>query len=72
MKQLRPVRSMLRCYFCGGRVEAVGSGRTVIGYRCAAEGVRWDDTENLVLYARDHDPPRVTRDSDSGKFVSAS
>ncbi len=56
MKQLRRIRSMLHCWFCGGRVVALsgetkaGRGRQITGYRCEAEGVRWDAGENLVIY----------------------
>ncbi len=47
---------MMNCYFCGGRVIAMagetiaGRGRNITGYRCEAEGVRWDEGENLVIY----------------------
>ncbi len=47
---------MMNCYFCGGRVigmageTVAGRGRNVTGYRCEAEGVWWDVTENLTIY----------------------
>ena len=44
----RSLRPMLHCWFCGGRVVSLTSDE----YRCEAEGVRWDMTENLVLYER--------------------
>ncbi len=56
-RQLRPIRPMLHCWFCGGRVIALsgetvaGRGRQVTSFRCEAEGVRWDRTENLVIYS---------------------
>ncbi len=48
MKQLRPIRTMLHCWFCGGRVLPTKMGT----YRCQAEGVTWDMAENLILYSR--------------------
>ncbi len=55
-KQLRPIHAMLACWFCGGRVvplageTVAGRGRNITAYRCEAEGVRWDASENLVIY----------------------
>ncbi len=67
---LHPV---LRCVICGGQVVTLGSGRNFIGYRCEAEGVRWDATENLVI--RTPDPgasPRLgLHDKETGRFVPA-
>ncbi len=44
----RSLRPMLHCYFCGGRVVSLGTGRQPIAYRCEAEGVRWEASENLT------------------------
>ncbi len=41
---------MLHCWFCGGRVVSLATEE----YRCEAEGIRWDMTENLVIYS--HNP----------------
>ncbi len=35
---------MLKCYFCGGKVEKLPDY-----YRCTAEGQTWED-KGLVLY----------------------
>ncbi len=71
MKQLHPVRAMLHCYFCGGRVVST----TGEEYRCETEGIRWDRVENLVTYSRargeDLVQVRTQRDPESGKFVSS-
>ncbi len=64
-KQLRPIRAMLHCWFCGGRVVSLTSEE----YRCEAEGVRWDMTENLVIYEREPWSPRQLRDPETGKFI---
>lgn len=70
MKQLRRIRQMLHCWFCGGRVIPTKMGT----YRCEAEGVTWDMVENLVLYSRAEGEEltqvRTQRDPDSGKFIS--
>ncbi len=71
MSPLRPVRAMLHCWFCGGRVVSLTSQE----YRCEAEGVRWDMTENLVLYERMEGSiltqVRTQRDPETGKFLSS-
>lgn len=69
MKQLRPTRAMLHCWFCGGRVVPVGAGRKVLAYRCEAEEVRWEASENLAIYARDPRPPKIRHDPSTGRFV---
>lgn len=57
-KQLHRIRSMLHCYFCGGRVISTKPDT----YYCEAEGVTWDMVENLVIYGRDVIPAgRVRR-----------
>ena len=61
-KSNRVLRPMLRCAICGGPVVTLGQGRSFIGYRCEAEGVRWDATENLVIR---------TPDKETGRFVPA-
>ncbi len=74
MRQLRRIRSMLHCWFCGGRVVALsgetraGRGKAITAYRCEAEGVTWDMTENLVIYG----PRELERRQDpkTGKYVS--
>ncbi len=81
-RHLRPIRAMLTCYFCGGKVvslsgEAVrGRGREITAYRCEAEGVRWDVGETLTIYGRsvgeELTQVRTQQDPESGKFVSAS
>ncbi len=44
-------RQIYYCYFCGGRVVAVGAPKKkVLFFRCEAEGVRWEASENLVLH----------------------
>ncbi len=72
-KAHRVLRPVLRCAICGGRVVTLGSGRNVIGYRCEAEGVRWDASENLVI--RTPDPGASPRlpwpDKATGRFVPA-
>ena len=70
-KQLRPIRAMLHCYFCGGRVISIGPSKKAAAYRCEAEGVRWEASENLVIYSRYEGPPRQRRDPDTGKYLSA-
>ncbi len=73
MSPLRPIRAMLHCWFCGGRVVSLGPGRKVTAYRCEAEGVRWDASENLVIYGRSEGEVltqvRTQRDPVSGKFI---
>ncbi len=55
---------MKNCYFCGGRVVGLagetvaGRGRAITAYRCKAEGVRWDATENLAIYTPSERLPR--------------
>lgn len=81
MKQLRPIRTMMYCWFCGGRVVALsgdavaGRGRNITGYRCEAEGVRWDATDNLVLYSRrageELTQVRTLKDPMTGKFIAS-
>ncbi len=68
----RVLRPVLRCAICGGRVVTLGSGRNVIGYRCEAEGVRWDASENLT-YTRDPaaSPRLRVHDKETGRFVPA-
>lgn len=68
-KPLRPIRAMLHCWFCGGRVVSIGSGRKVAGFRCVPEGVRWDATENLVIHSRSPEPVRL-RDTETGQWLS--
>ncbi len=52
---------MMNCYFCGGRVVGLagetvaGRGKNITGYRCEAEGVRWDEGESLVIYSPHRD-----------------
>ena len=60
----RSLRPMLHCWFCGGRVVSLTSQE----YRCEAEGVRWDHSENLILYERlpGHVRPR---DEKTGLFL---
>ncbi len=67
MRQLRPVRAMLSCYFCGGRVIPTKQ----LTHRCEAEGVTWAVTANLTIYRHGRDPRRVgqLRDGETGKFV---
>ncbi len=71
MKHPRPIRQMLRCYFCGGRVVPTKTGT----YRCKAEGVTWDMKEDLVIYSRPDGEVltqlRTPRDPMSGKFIRA-
>ncbi len=77
MRQLRPIRPMLHCWFCGGRVialsgEAVaGRGKTITSFRCVAEGVRWDASTNLVLYDHNGGRNRMGRDPVTGKYSKA-
>ncbi len=47
-KQLHRIRSMLHCYFCGGRVVST----KLDTYYCEAEGISWDMVESLVIYGR--------------------
>ncbi len=63
---LLPVRAMMHCWFCGGRVVSLTSQE----YRCEAEGVRWEMSENLVIYARDENPPQTRQDPITGKFLA--
>ncbi len=69
MKQLRPIRTMLLCWFCGGRVVPTKTGT----YRCKAEGVTWDMKEDLVIYSRPEGEVltqvRTPRDSVTGEFI---
>ena len=45
-------RTTMFCYFCGGRVVSIGPSKKAVIYRCEAEGIRWDASENLVIYGR--------------------
>lgn len=66
---IHPIRSVLRCYFCGGRVVTT----SLMTYRCEVEGVSWDMSEDLVLYKHGNGkgfPDWRARDPASGKFIS--
>ncbi len=72
LRKSRSLRPMLHCLFCGGRVVSIGSGRDVISYRCEAEGIRWDASENLTVYTRDPaaSPRLRVYDKETGRFVA--
>ncbi len=71
-KSIRVLRPMLRCAICGGRVISIGSGRMLAGYRCEAEGIRWEITENLVIRTPDPEafPRNRLHDRENGRFVA--
>ncbi len=68
------MRPMLYCYFCGGRVVALHGevaatkGQNVTGFRCQAEGVRWDASEGLTIYTP-YRGPVPGRDRETGKVL---
>ncbi len=64
---MKPIRAMLHCYFCGGRVVPTKQ----LTHRCEAEGVTWEVTENLTIYTRSTIEAihRTERDPETGKFV---
>ncbi len=59
----------LSCWFCGGKVEAIGPHVRAVRYRCEEEGVTWEATDNLTVYHHTRSRWRRKRDPDSGKFV---
>lgn len=70
---MKPIRAMLHCYFCGGRVVSIGPSKKAVVYRCEAEGVRWEASENLTIYSRYESllEERTARDPITGKFLPA-